>query len=411
MSSEHDEDKRRQAGYLISRRAFYAFLGIALAAFFWVVIRPLFAPLVLATLIAVLFYPVQEKLEQWLGGRKMIAATGSLGLLTLFLVLPGIAISAMFFAQMRRAVQLVLGASKEDFGGALILKIEEWAEWLAGKLGSYTGTDVDLRGMGLDVLQTTGKALGGSIPDILGYTGSLVFTYMATTILLFFFLIEGPKLVDMLVELSPMRDRYDRRILSRLRDTTQAVFIGSFMTSIVQGIIGLIGFVIVGISTPLVWGVLIAVASLIPVVGTAAIWVPTSIYLYFDAGFGSALTMVIVGVVIASSDNLLRPFFMRGKSEISTLLIFVSLIGGLKTAGGMGLIYGPLLAATIVEFIRIYRTDFMIADAETFPGEHLTAETPASDYPDAQPATREHKAASAGEEPEPKDTEEKSETA
>ncbi|MCB0220651.1 MAG: AI-2E family transporter [Chrysiogenetes bacterium] len=389
MSSEHDEEKRRHEGYLISRRAFYGFLCLALVAFFWVVIRPLFAPIVLATLIAVLFYPVQSWLETLMRGRKILAATGSLLLLTLFLVLPGIAISAMFFAQMRRAVQLVLGASKEDFfNGALVTHIESYFEWFTKELGHYTGSTVDLGSMGLNVLQNTGKALGGSIPDILGYTGSLVFTYVVTTILLFFFLIEGPKLVDMIVELSPMRDRYDRQILGRLRDTTQAVFIGSFMTSIVQGIIGMIGFLIVGISTPLVWGVFIAVASLIPVVGTAIIWVPTSIYLYFESGMGSAATMVVVGAIIAFSDNLLRPFFMRGKTEISTLLIFIALVGGLKTAGGMGLIYGPLLAATIVEFTRIYRSDFMIADAETFPGEHLAAETPSTTYPDAPPESK-----------------------
>jgi predicted PurR-regulated permease PerM len=301
----------------------------------------------------------------------------------------------MFFSQMRRAVQLVLGATPEDFSsGALFTQFESYFEWFSGVIGHYAGDSLDLRGIGLSALQNAGKALGGSIPDILGYTGSLVFTYAVTTVLLFFFLMEGPRIVGLIVELSPMRDRYDRQILGRLRDTTQAVFIGSFLTSIVQGIIGMFGFMVVGISTPLVWGVFIAVASLIPVVGTALVWVPAAIYLYFSSGLGSALTMAGFGAAIVVSDNLLRPIFVRGKTEISTLLIFISLVGGLKTAGGMGLIYGPLLAAAIVEFTRIYRSDFMISDSETFPGEHLAPEQPGPAYPDGAASPDEAPAAS-----------------
>ena len=389
--SEHDEDEARRAeGYRISRRAFYIFLLAAMAAFFWVVIRPLVAPLVLATLISVLYYPLHAWIEKRLGGRKIVAASSSLVLLTLFLVLPGVAFAALFFSQMRRVVQRFLGATQSgDFSGEILNRIESVTHWLNEQIVHYTGHPVNLREIGLTALQNTGKAMGGSIPDILGFTGSLVFTYTVTTILLFFFLIEGPNIVRLFVELSPMRDRYDKQILGRLRDTTQAVFIGSFMTSIVQGIIGMTGFLIVGISAPLVWGVFIAVASLIPVVGTAIIWVPAAGYLYFESGIGSALVMAGFGLAIAFSDNLLRPFFMRGKAEISTLLIFLALVGGLKTAGGMGLIYGPLLAAAVVEFTRIYRSDFMIADSETFPDEQLAPEKPGPAYPDGGEAAAE----------------------
>lgn len=363
-----EEQQRREKGFRIARTAFITFLSLILLTFFWVVLRPLLPSIVLASLVAVIFFPVHTWVEKVLRGRKVLAALASMGLLSLFIVIPVVSFLALFIYQMRIVLKGVLGADpSEIFTGDFFAKFETHIQWLTNFISQYTDSSIDFRAMGVNVFQAISKGVYTSLPDLLGYTGSLVLAYMVLCIVLFFMLLQGKAIVDLIVELSPMSDKYDRQILGRLASTIQAVFIGALLTSLVQGAIGMVGFLIVGVENAVVWGGVMAFCSLIPVVGTAIIWAPAAIYFWISGDMGSSIVLLVTGGIIALSDNIIRPMFMQGKVAISPLIIFLSLFGGIRTAGAMGLIYGPLLAATVVEALRIYRSDFMIPDTESGP--------------------------------------------
>jgi predicted PurR-regulated permease PerM len=131
------------------------------------------------------------------------------------------------------------------------------------------------------------------------------------------------------------------------------VVFGSLLTALVQGALVGIGFALVGLPSPLVFGAVAAVTSLIPYIGTALIWVPAAGVLFLQGRWVAALFLIAWSVVVVSSaDNVIRPLFISGRAQISTLPVFLGLIGGLSAFGAIGLVVGPVLVALTLTLLR-----------------------------------------------------------
>jgi predicted PurR-regulated permease PerM len=123
----------------------------------------------------------------------------------------------------------------------------------------------------------------------------------------------------------------------------------------VQGLLLGIGFAIVGMPAPVVFGVLAAVLSVVPFGGTALVWVPALIAMLVQGQYGQALGILIVGVVVSSVDNFIKPMLISGRSTLPTLAVFIGVLGGLAAFGLVGLFLGPVVIALVlalVEFLR-----------------------------------------------------------
>ncbi|MEW6774909.1 MAG: AI-2E family transporter [Bdellovibrionota bacterium] len=344
----------------LARPAFLVFLLAIVFVFGWVVVRPLLAPCVLAVLAAVIFHPVHERVSARLKDRKTLAAAASIVLLSIFVAVPLGLFFSIFLVQVEELLSEALGIEAGDlFSSRMVEILSFYLEWVANAISKYTGESLDLRGMGMSAAKNFAQAVYDRLPDVLGFTGVFILNFLAFSIVLFFLFLEGPALLELLIELSPMDDRYDRQIFSRLSSMIQAVFMGGVLTAICQGTVGMLGLLIVGIDRAVVWGVLMAVCSLIPVVGTAIIWGPAMMYLWLDGHPAKAGVLLVFGITIGLMDNVVRPLFIKGRAGINPLLIFLGLFGGIQSVGPMGLIYGPLVAATVVEAVRIYRSDFL----------------------------------------------------
>lgn len=357
-----DPERRRQRGFWIARRAFIIFLSLTFVLFGYFVLRSLVAPIVVGVLVAVLGFPIHRWVCKKLKDQELIGTALTVILLFSFVLVPFGLFSIVFLAQVQDVVAEMVQAEGPE--GGLGAKLNETVEWVEQQINQYTEQDIDLREAGMNSLREAGTAIYKQLPNLLGSIGDIVFNFIVFMIVLFFLLLEGRRITDSLVELSPMRDIYDRQILSRLRGTVQAVFLGGLLTALVQGAIGIVAFLVVGAENALVWGVGVGVGSMIPVVGTAAVWVPAAIHYLIIGATSKGVIMLVFGMVIAYSDNILRPLFMKGRSALHPGILFVAVLGGLKTVGVMGLIYGPLIAAALMEVIRIYRSDFMISDEE-----------------------------------------------
>ena len=174
---------------------------------------------------------------------------------------------------------------------------------------------------------------------------------------LFFVLRDHDKMLVFLRHALPLSRTQEDVLFKEIVDVSKSALLGSLLTAVTQGVVGGIGLSLAGIPG-LFWGAVMAFASLIPFVGTALIWIPAALYLFFTGDTSWGIFMVFWGaVVVGSIDNFLRPMFMQGAS-MNTVVVFFSLIGGLQMFGLMGLIYGPLIFSIALVFFRLYTSEF-----------------------------------------------------
>jgi predicted PurR-regulated permease PerM len=178
-------------------------------------------------------------------------------------------------------------------------------------------------------------------------------------IVLFFLYKDGHFLTKKLFEISPLPEKYNKELYEKFKEVSHGTIFGLLGTAVYQGIMGGLGFYIVGISSPFLWGTLIMFAALIPLIGTVIIWVPAVLILFFQGQVGLALFLAIWSVVLVSfADNVIRSYLIKGKIKMHTLLTFFSLIGGFMAWGFIGLIIGPLVLVLTFTLLHIFTLEY-----------------------------------------------------
>lgn len=327
------------------------------AVFLLVVVWPLLAPVVAAVVARIVFGPVHERLVDRLGERRAtLGATLSLLLLVVVLLVPATGAVLLFVLQGQVVLADFVGMQE---GATLSTRLASAVELYLDRMQAFGSRhlpgSIDLRGVAQERLQEVAADLYTSLPGLLELLGETVLGLLVFVVALFFLFRDGHRIAALLVELAPLRPAYTRRILLRLEQTVEAVFVGALLTALFQGVLGGLGFWLSGFSSFVIWGALVAVCSFIPVVGTALVWGPAALYLLLTGQEATALLLLVIGVVISTTDNLLRVAFLRGRMELHPLLLFLAVFGGLLSAGPMGIVYGLLLTAALVEGIALYR--------------------------------------------------------
>jgi len=184
----------------------------------------------------------------------------------------------------------------------------------------------------------------------LGVVGSLV-GFLLMLFMLFFLLRDGRTVLEYLTRLIPMEPPSKAKLLDYLGDVTRAVAFGSTATALIQGGCVALGFAIAGLPSPVVFGVIGAIAALLPV-GSAVVLVPAVLYLAFSGRWAIAIFLAVWSVGVGLVDNVLRPFLAAQRAEVSTLVVFVGAIGGVSAFGILGLVVGPVLLSFAVALVR-----------------------------------------------------------
>ena len=183
-----------------------------------------------------------------------------------------------------------------------------------------------------------------------------IFDLFVMIFAMFYFFRDGEKILRAMRSLVPLDAEHRDPLLAQARELISASVITSMLVAAVQGALGGIGFAIVGLPAPVFWGVLMAFFSLIPIVGSGLIFVPASIWLGLTGNWGRALLLVaICAGVSAIVDNVLRPLLLGGRTELSGLVIFISIVGGLNLFGMLGLVLGPILVAMAAGVLSVYQ--------------------------------------------------------
>ena len=326
-----------------------AILGYALILIF----APFALPMAWAAFLAFLLYPLNIRLRRRFRGKEMAA-----GLLTalapLGLLLPLSALSIDFVSQISTLLQKMQKSAAElDIKSFSDLQQFPWIARINSWLEANTGISAEQIQSWLisgtrEVLKRA-AGLGGGF--FLGALGSLL-AFAIMLFLLFFFLRDGDLMLARGRRLIPLTEERKERLFRQLGAVTRAIVVGTSVTAILQGVLIGIGFTIASLPTPVVFGVLAALLSMLPVGGAAFVWGPAVIWLFFDGRWGFGIFMLVWGILLGGLDNILRPMLISGRARISALAVFIGVLGGIPAFGAIGVIAGPVVLSLVLALIE-----------------------------------------------------------
>jgi predicted PurR-regulated permease PerM len=345
----------------MDRKVFWALVAYTFALLFlyllYRILAPFGIPLVWAAVIGIATFPLYERLLLRFRGRDWLASTVMTVLVILVFVLPMAGLVALLAREAADAYKFLEAAGVGQ--GSIIEKLAihpSVTPWIARAEGI-------LRPLGVDVTTNLLPAARQAIASLLGFaTGvaknvliSLLYL-VVMLIVLFFIYKDGSRLEREFWEVMPLHG-HDKAVLrEKLSRVLKAGILGILGTCIAQGLLGGIGFWIAGLPSPILFGSLMAVAALIPFVGTALIWLPGAIYLLLAGNTVKGIFLLVWGVLaIGSADNIIRPLLIGGKAEMPFSVIALGAIGGLAAFGLIGVVVGPVLLSLFLSLFEIYK--------------------------------------------------------
>lgn len=201
-----------------------------------------------------------------------------------------------------------------------------------------------------------GKSLIEKITVGVGDALTVMLNFIFMSFSIFFFLKDGTEFLRRFRDYMPFSEEQKDRLTIQMRDIIVSTIYGGVIVAMVQGLMGGIAYSLLGIQAPVIWGIATAVASFVPLLGAFAIWGPIASYLFIQGTIVKGLTLVVVGVFgISLIDNILKPIIIGSRTRMPVLVIFFSVLGGIKLFGLIGLIMGPFVLAVFVSVIEIFR--------------------------------------------------------
>jgi predicted PurR-regulated permease PerM len=322
-----------------------------------VVFRPFLITLALAAALALLLRPMHLRFTRLLGGRPGVSASGLVALVAVIILVPVMGIVATIAAQALNLYEWLVPRLNARAVESL------WVEYLPSQIpwvGSLQGSD----GRIVDFLTGALLTLAGAANNllqaaVLGLT-SAAFEMVLLLIMLYFFLRDGPYFRDELRKVSPLNESQAGDLLDKVARTMEGSLTSLLVVPLVQGALATLGYLVLEVPNALLWGGITTLVAFVPAVGTPLVWIPICIYLALAGQiWQSAALTIYCTLVVASIDNFIRPWFLKGAASIHPLWSFLAILGGLISFGPLGLLMGPLVLALGVSALRIYEMDVL----------------------------------------------------
>ena len=331
-------------------------LVLFISAIFFCMIRSFLMAIFLAGIFSALSHPLYRRLERSFRGRRSLASFATILLIVFLILLPLAGLLGIVTAQAIRVGESVTPWIQKQLSEPDILsdllsstplyeRIEPYNEFIWKKMGELVGT---ISGFLINSLSSA-------------TLGTVNFLFMLFILLycMFFFLMEGDKLLSKILYYLPLQDHDERRMLEKFTSVTRATLKGTAVVGILQGSLAGLAFWAVGIHSAVFWGAIMTVLSIIPGIGTTLVWGPAAIILTVGGHYLKAIGLALFcALVVGSLDNLLRPRLVGKDTQMHELLIFFGTLGGSALFGVLGIIIGPIVAALFMTVWEIYGAVF-----------------------------------------------------
>lgn len=346
--------------FLITAIFFYLFYRITV---------PFFAPLSWAAVFVILFYPMYEKLQKHIKSQGVVSL-----LLCLFIVVLIIGPMVYLFAALvQEAADAVAKVNEAYQSGELDKYLSfdlPWIEAAKERLAPYYDvSSIDAQQIIKDSADKLSGVIFSQTSWLIANGTRAIFYFALMTFSMYYLFKDGYKLVRKLKRLMPLTQKQTDRTFAHLRDVIQATMYGGMVVALLQGLMGGILFAVMGIPSAIFWGAVMALMSIIPLVGAFIIFIPAGVILMIGGAWVKGLIVIGIGtLVISQVDNVIRPWLISGRTQMHPLLLFLSILGGISLFGLLGVVVGPLIAAVFVTLIEIF-------DVRLHPEEKVEAAT------------------------------------
>ena len=322
--------------------------GIA-AYLCWLVLQPFVGVLLWAAVLVVIFYPVHRRLAAWTGRPGPAAAVSTLLVIVAVLV-PVVLVTFAVGRELRGAVDYIQGGVGRLLDLPAIAPAVRWID-------QYVDVDVWRSNEYIgEQLQAWSAAIAGpTLMFVGGILNALVQTVLVVFTMFYLFR-DGENLRRAVYDIVPLEYEQSHDIVERTREVIGATIYGVLAIAAIQGTLGTLIFFLLGLPSPLLWGVVMFLLSMIPMAGAFLVWVPAALYLLLSGSYVKALVLGAWGILVISTiDNFLSPRLVGRRARLHELLIFFSVLGGLQVFGVLGLVLGPVLAAITLALIEVVR--------------------------------------------------------
>lgn len=337
--------------------SFLIIVILVTVAFAWLLL-PYYGAVLWAVILAIVFNPLHRQLNRRLGGRRNLAAGLSLLACVCIVVIPGAIILASLAQE---AGSLYNTISTREFDLAVTLdRIQAlMPDFLLEALASLNlGSLTEIQERVMSALGQVSQAIATRVVSIGQSTAQLIVSLGVMLYVLFFLFRDGVRIAGLIRNASPLSNHHTDYILGKFSAVLKATVKGNVIIAAIQGTIGGVTFWALGIHAALLWGVLMAVLSLLPAVGAFLIWGPVAAYLMLSGDYLEGTILTVIGVlVIGMIDNILRPPLVGKGVRLPDYVILVSTLGGISLFGINGFVIGPLIAALFVAVWSLFSDD------------------------------------------------------
>jgi predicted PurR-regulated permease PerM len=327
------------------------FYGAVLLIFYlaYRVVEPFLQPLGWAVVLVVCVYPLHERLQSRWGALR--AAALSTLCVTLLLVGPALALAGGLVSQASSAVHYLQGAG--DWSAQFPPSARQALDWL--KQHGVPGVETDPLRMARDAATWLARLIADKAGAALRNAASVALKLLILLFALFFMFRDGPALVARTRHVLPFDEAQRDVILGQTRDLIFASVTASLIIGSIQGLLGALGFAIVGLPSPVFWGALMGLLALLPVIGAWLVWGPAVLWLAVNGEYGRAVVLACICAGVAGTlEHFVRPLLLSGKTQMNSLLILVSVLGGISVFGFLGFILGPIVVALASTILNVY---------------------------------------------------------
>ncbi|MFL6449993.1 MAG: AI-2E family transporter [Bryobacteraceae bacterium] len=310
----------------------------------WLLASPFLAAIVWALALAVVAYPLHRRCETFLPPN--VAALVSVLAVTAVLLAPGAFLLQRFFDEAVAGVRLI----RHNLDPAVFPTLAERNPYFATVLHWLQAT--------FDLNQGMKRAAGflaSQAPTVISGSVQVITQSAMMLVTLFYFLRDHRRLLGFLLRIAPLSSTESEQLVNRVSETINATLYGNLAVKLVQGLLGGLMFWIVGLPAPLLFGILMSLLAMLPVVGTSLVWGPAALVLIYQGSWIKAIILVAWGgVVISLIDNLLYPFLVATELRFHTLGVLFAVFGGLVAFGLAGVVLGPVILASTVALLEVW---------------------------------------------------------
>jgi predicted PurR-regulated permease PerM len=348
---------------------FFSIIALAILYAALKIIWPFLTAIMLGAIIVTVTFGIFTRVRARLKGRSPSAAFVMLLGITFLLIIPVFVIGLLIVQQANTLIQHMQDGEAQQMMARLDLAHR--LVWVQRYVPSFDPSQLDPQRLVLPLVREVPGWVARNGAQIVGGITGLLIGFFMVLLSAYFFYVEGEGILEELTYLSPLPTAYDREIGATVKDVIDATFRGHVVTGLAQGIATMIGLLIAQVPGALFWGAVATVLSLLPFVGAALIWVPAAIYLFVAAAMGKApywepIFLTLWGLLLVSTiDNVIRPWAMKGRSQLPAIPLLFAVLGGMQAFGFVGLVLGPLVFALLMSFIDIYKRSFRLKRSES----------------------------------------------